>query len=147
MQNVSIVHMTETRLDRVLEIERLCFSDPWTRDAFTSGFDSGFQKYFSAEVDGRVVGYVGIAYIFEEGEILNIAVAPEAQRKGVGQALLDYALDYFKNHGVDRATLEVRSSNDRAQNFYRKNGFKPFAVRKKYYSRPLEDGIIMEKYL
>ncbi len=145
MLNISIVPMTEKHLDRVLEIENLCFSSPWNKASFVSGMNTNFQKYYSAIYDGNIVGYIVIMHLFEAGEILNIATTPHMQKNGIAQKLMDYSLDYMKKNGVSRVTLEVRASNVPARHLYQKTGFSEFSIRKNYYSSPFEDGIMMEK--
>lgn len=78
-----------------------------------------------------------------DGEIYNIAILADFLRKGIGNALLNRAVDTFKRRKCDAVWLEVRASNSAAIQFYKMNGFIPAAVRKNFYARPTEDAIVM----
>ena len=139
--------MTEDDLTSVVEIEKLCFSDPWSKQSFAEGIKNGYQKYFVALESEKIIGYIALFHIFEEGEVLNLATLPTERNKGIASTLLDYSFDLLKSLGVDRVTLEVRESNKAARSLYEKYGFSPISVRKKYYTLPVEDGIVMEKHI
>ncbi len=139
--------MTEADLTSVVEIEKMCFSAPWTKQSFSDGMDSIYQKYFVALSGEKTVGYIVLFHIFEEGEVLNLATLPTERNKGIASKLLEYGFDLLKDLGVSRVTLEVRESNMPAKNLYSKYGFSPISVRKNYYTFPLEDGIVMEKHI
>ena len=148
MTDLAIVPTLPSHLDAILEIEKQCFSTPWSKNSFASGLTApNLQSCFTALHGDRIAGYVCIFHLFEEGEILNVAVSPTFRRSGIGQALLDRAFTCLKEKGAERVTLVVRKSNEAAKNLYLKNGFSPIAVRKNYYSAPTEDGIVMEKHL
>jgi len=147
MERIFIRQMTEDDLPRVVEIEKSCFSDPWSIQSFAEGMNNTYQKYFVAEADGEIFGYIALFHIFEEGEILNLATLPTERNKGIGSKLIEYSFDLLKKLDVSRVTLEVRRSNERARSLYEKFGFSPISVRKNYYTFPLEDGIVMEKLI
>lgn len=147
MERIFIKQMTEEDLPSVVEIEKLCFSDPWSKQSFAEGIKNGYQKYFVASQSEKVIGYIALFHIFEEGEVLNLATLPTERNKGIASKLLDYSFDLLKALGVTRVTLEVRKSNQAARNLYEKYGFSQISIRKNYYSLPLEDGIIMEKHI
>jgi ribosomal-protein-alanine N-acetyltransferase len=98
-----------------------------------------------AESSGSVVGFVVARQVAGEIEILNLAVAPEARRAGIGTRLLERAL--AQGSGPRRAFLEVRDSNHSAQAFYQRHGFVVSGRRKNYYSRPLEDALVLARTL
>ncbi len=139
--------MTEQDLPYIVEIEKMCFSDPWSLQSFSEGMKNGYQKYFVATKNERIVGYVALFHIFEEGEVLNLATMPTERNKGIASKLLEYSFDLLKGLGVSRVTLEVRASNTAAKKLYSKYGFSPISIRKNYYTFPLEDGIVMEKLI
>lgn len=148
MKDLCITPMLPDHLDCVEEIERLCFSTPWSKKSFEEGLSNSFtQSYFTAILDGQTVGYICLFHLFEEGELLNIAVDPAKRGMGIGQAMIDMMMGYLKGKNVSRITLEVRESNTAAKNLYTKNGFSPIAVRKNYYTSPLENGIVMETHI
>ncbi len=147
MEQITIVPMTNEHLPFVTEIEKNCFSDPWTTQSFIDGMKMQFQDFFVALSGEDVVGYIVLMHIFEDGEILNLAVSPYMQKKGIASKLLTHSFNYLSSLGVTRITLEVRSSNTPAKKLYEKSGFSPISIRKNYYTFPLEDGIVMEKHL
>lgn len=148
MDNLIIIPTEDSHLDTIAEIEANCFSAPWSRKSFADGMKNpDIQSYFTAFYNNKIVGYICLFHIFEDGELLNIAVSPSYRKMGIAQSLIDYMVEYLKQKGINRITLEVRKSNIAARSLYEKNGFRQFAVRKNYYSEPFEDGIIMEKKL
>jgi ribosomal-protein-alanine N-acetyltransferase len=129
---------------QVLEVERRCFSAPWSRQAFlTELADNHFARYFVLDYGGRVIGYAGVWMIVDEGHVTNIAVDPDFRGLKLGELLLRTLMNECLAHGLRRMTLEVRVSNSAAQNLYRKLGFSGVGVRKGYYTDNNEDALIM----
>lgn len=100
-----------------------------------------------AETDAGVVGFLIARLVSDEMEILNLAVAPEARRRGAGSLLLKEALAWGKRAGARRAFLEVRESNGRATEFYRRRGFTEAGRRPRYYTDPTEDALVLTIHL
>ena len=138
--------MERKDIPRVCEIEALCFPDPWSAASFESEL-SGLNPavYFVAEEDGVVVGHMGMWHILDEGHITNVAVAPEARRRGIGRALVEKSLKTGSENGLKAFTLEVRTSNRAAIALYESLGFDGAGVRKNYYGNG-EDALIMWAY-
>ncbi len=132
-------------IDEIFEIEQRSFTVPWSREAFTSAFASAYITIYAAEHNGTVVGFGCISLLPPESEVLNIAVRPDGRGLGVGRRLLNEMLSHAKNNGADTAYLEVRASNTPARTLYETAGFVPFGIRKKYYEKPREDAVIMQK--
>ncbi|WP_051074215.1 ribosomal protein S18-alanine N-acetyltransferase [Effusibacillus pohliae] len=131
-------------IDRILEIERQSFSAPWSRAAFERELTGNhFAKYIVVEVDGRVVGHAGMWIIVDEAHITNIAIDPAYRGRKLGENLLRQMMALAVWNGARRMTLEVRVSNQTAQNLYRKLGFRGCGIRKNYYSDNQEDALIM----
>lgn len=131
-------------IKQIAKLEEICFSTPWTEDGITESFERG-TKFFVAEKDGKVLGYVGISAVLDEGYITNVAVFPEARQKGVASALLDFLFRFAKEKELIFISLEVRESNTPAISLYSKFGFKKEGVRKNFYSHPQENALIMTK--
>ena len=145
---VRIGPLTVSRLDEVLEIERLSFSDPWSREMFRSELEVGGGTYARmAEREGKLVGYLIAVLVADEAHLGNLAVHPTERKAGVGQRLLDDLLEVALKGRVRRVTLEVRASNQNARKFYYQNGFIDVAMRKNYYRNPVEDAIVMLRSL
>lgn len=119
----------------------------WTQESYREWMNSPGAVAFVNEVGGRVTGFVIGRTVADEAEVLNLAVAPLARRKGQGGSLLKAALEEFRAHGANRVYLEVRESNLAARTFYGKHGFSQTGKRPKYYRRPEEAAIVMERKL
>jgi ribosomal-protein-alanine N-acetyltransferase len=135
--------MREGHLDRVVDIERLCFSHPWPRESFLADLGSGDACCMIARRESSVAGYTISWFVLDELHVLNLAVHPRYRRKGVGQTLLRYLLTGARGRGCRRATLELRASNTAARRLYEKHGFRPVAIRRNYYRQPEEDAVLM----
>jgi ribosomal-protein-alanine N-acetyltransferase len=144
MDVVKIRSMTVEDIPQVLEIESLCFTVPWSREAFEMEIEKNkFARYIVAEVDGRITGYGGMWFIIDEAHVTNIAVHPEYRGKGYGNLIVDAMVKIADAQGIYQMTLEVRASNHVAQNLYGKFGFESCGVRPKYYADNDEDAVIM----
>jgi len=135
-------------LASVAAIERAAFSDPWSVRSFREALDSGSVYFACARSDaGSVLGYVVAWFVADQGEIANIAVAPDQRGQGVGRALLDAALEEAATRGIAAVFLEVRDSNQRARELYASRGFEEVGRRRRYYRRPVEDAIVLRRTL
>lgn len=141
-----IVKFTKEHIGGALELEKLCFSVPWTRAMFEGELQNRNTAYFSALSDGELIGYAGMQLIIDEGYITNIAVSPAHRRSGVGSKLLARLLSYAVGRNAAFMSLEVRKSNAAAQAMYEKHGFSIAGSRAGYYEKPVEDALIMTKY-
>jgi ribosomal-protein-alanine N-acetyltransferase len=147
-QDVEIRPVTPRHIEQMVAIEKLSFSDPWSREMFRSELEVGGGTYArGAERDGRLLGYLLAVVVADEAHLGNLAVHPAARRSGIGQMLLDDLLREGRRLGVTRITLEVRETNEIARNFYRENDFIDVAIRKNYYRNPIEDAIVMLRSL
>lgn len=138
--------MTSSDLDEVLTIERASFPVPWKREHFLHEIDSDLASPLVAVWEGMIIGYVCIMSLFEEAQILNIAVAPEHRGRGVGRMLLERAIIVARDKGAEALILEVRVSNLAAIGLYDRYGFERYYVRKRYYEGK-EDAVLMKKAL
>ena len=129
-------------LDDVYDIEKICFSNPWSRDDLKKQIDSVTSHFLVADVNGRAVGYMGLQIFSGEGYVTNVAVLPEYRGQGIAQTLIN---EQMKNK-MDFITLEVRESNIPAIRLYEKTGFKNVGIRPNFYSNPTENAIIMTRY-
>jgi [ribosomal protein S18]-alanine N-acetyltransferase len=127
----------------LVEIERECFSDPWTASGIRETVQYETARAFVAESGGRAVGYVMARISGEEGEILNLAVLPKSRRQGIARCLLAEALGSIAAAGVTEAYLEVRQSNEEAIGLYQSQGFRPVGLRPDYYRDPQEDALVL----
>ena len=130
----------------ISELEKECFSDPWTYRMFVEGFSSKLFYGVCAVEDGEIVGYACETVLFENAEVDNIAVAESCRRRGVGKKLLKKLETEAKERGARVILLEVRVSNAPAMTMYLKEGFKGIYVRPRYYPDG-EDAVVMQKEL
>lgn len=141
---VLILPMTPEDVDEIVEIEKLSFSTPWSRSALLGELRYPRQAvYLVARVKGRVVGYVGMWAVVNEGHITNIAVHPVYRGQGVGTRLLSFLIAVAESREINALTLEVRQSNVRARRLYERMGFVASGIRTGYYSDNNEDAVIM----
>lgn len=142
-----IVDVSTEHIPQIEEIERECFSRPWTAEQLKSQMRDAQHEFIAAMDGGRVLGYVGLMYVLDEGYISNVAVHPDARRQGIGDALIDALAAKAAELELAFLTLEVRESNAPAIALYAKHGFHPVGKRKNYYDAPKEDAVLMTCYL
>ena len=143
---LSVEKMTMKDLDEVMEVERQCFTTPWSRYSFVCELkDNQFSHYIVAKYMGKIIGYAGMWIILDEAHVTNVGVLPEYRGGGVGELLMRSLIIAAKEHGAKKMTLEVRKSNYVAQNLYSKLGFEPVGIRRGYYLDNREDAVIMWK--
>ncbi|BDV43224.1 ribosomal-protein-alanine acetyltransferase [Geotalea uraniireducens] len=140
---VSISPMSYQDLDEVIAIEAESFSRPWNRDHFAAELQSPHSFPLAARnADGRIAGYICPMLVHDEGEILDVAVAPGYRGQGIGRQLLQRALGDLRQRGAAVVMLEVRISNMPAIELYRRAGFSESGSRKRYYENG-EDALLM----
>jgi ribosomal-protein-alanine N-acetyltransferase len=136
--------MRRDDVDDVLAIERAVFATPWSRRAFLVEVDdTSISIPRVARLDARVVGYAVTWRVVDELHIGNLAVAPSSQRLGIGRALLESLMSTARELRLAYATLEVRVSNAAAISLYETLGFRPVAMRRRYYPDNGEDAMVM----
>ncbi|MDD3223977.1 MAG: ribosomal protein S18-alanine N-acetyltransferase [Clostridium sp.] len=145
MNDLEISPFNEKYIDKILEIEKESFFDPWSKDSMEKELNNSFAKYIIALYKGEVIGYAGMWLILDEGHITNIAVAKKYRGIGAGSLLVEGLIDICKKRYITSMTLEVRKSNTTAHNLYEKYGFCDEGIRKGYYADTKEDAIIMWK--
>ena len=139
-----IIPMTSAHLDQVADIEKICFSDPWSRRMLSEHLENECAATLVAQgSDGTILGYAGLLVILDEGYITNVAVRPEHRRQGIAGELLGVFRRFAEGNQLAFLTLEVREGNTAARALYAKYGYKEVGVRKNYYDHPKENAIIM----
>ena len=137
--------MTADHVSQVAELEKICFSDPWSEKSIASELTNPLSLWLVAVEGEKVAGYVGSQSVMGESDMMNVAVHPDFRRQGVAEKLvleLVVALAKNDNHCL---TLEVRASNVSAISLYEKLGFAQVGLRKNYYRNPKEDALILRK--
>lgn len=148
-----IRRMTMQDIPEVVEIEKQCFSLPWSEKSFEDSLTREDTIFLVCETVGDVgesvvpdcvAGYMGLYLSFDEASVTNVAVSPCFRKKGYGEALVTAAKEFAKESGAECIFLEVRESNVPAISLYKKQGFEELGIRKKFYEHPVEDAIIMK---
>jgi len=137
--------MKQRHVDAVAELEKRCFSDPWSSRSIASELDNPLSLWLVATEGDDLAGYVGSQSVMGWADMMNLAVAPEHRRKGIGEALVRQLISHLQSHQVTCLTLEVRVSNAPALTLYRKLGFVEVGRRPGYYHNPKEDALILRK--
>lgn len=127
----------------LVAIERRCFSDPWSEASFREALESEWTFGLVAETRRGLAGYLIGREAAGSGEVLNLAVAPEFRRRGVGGMLLESGLAAFRRRRATEVFLEVRESNQSAKSLYMARGFRPVGQRASYYRNPKEDALVL----
>lgn len=139
--------LTAEDIPAVMMLESSAHSHPWRQSSFEDCL-KGRQRCWLAEHKGMLVGYVVVTHAGGDAELLNIAVSPKYQRKGIGSTLLQHAISCVVGH-ADMLFLEVRVSNHKAIELYSKEGFFEVGHRKNYYPtlNGYEDALLMASQL
>lgn len=144
MKNHEIIidNMQESDIPEVSQIEAMVFSMPWSAQGFLDALKQD-TIFITARLDSQIVGYCGMYCSFEEGEITNVAVLPNAQKQGIGKKIISGLLKAASEKEISRIVLEVRVSNIPAIKLYEGFGFQSVGIRKGFYEKPKEDAAIM----
>lgn len=141
---IEIREMKLEDLDEIMRIERELFSSQWPRSIFRSELtENPYAYYYIMKFNKKIIGYAGIWLMREGAQVTNIAISPKYQGKSLGKKLFSFIFQKAINEGCESLSLEVRKSNEIAQNMYRQFGLVPAGIRKEYYTDNREDAIIM----
>lgn len=142
---IEYIAMRDAHVADVVQLEKLCFSMPWSETSIRSELDNPLSLWLVA-IDGeKLVGYVGSQAVMGEADMMNLAVFPEYRRMGIGEQLVLQLIQALKIQNVSAITLEVRVSNESALRLYQKLGFSQVGRRPDYYRNPKEDALILRK--
>lgn len=142
---MTIENMSAAHVSQIAQLEKLCFSDPWSEKSIETELSCRLSLWLVALDGEMVVGYVGSQTVIDETDMMNIAVHPEYRRRGIAEALIDALVNALREKGSRALSLEVRASNDPAITLYQKMGFSQVGRRPNYYRNPKEDALILRK--
>lgn len=137
--------MKPEHVAQVAQLEKVCFSDPWSERSIASELNNPLSYWLVALDGDQLTGYIGSQSVMGESDMMNVAVSPDYRRRGIGQALVNALAADLKAKGNTCLTLEVRASNDPAIALYEKLGFHQAGRRPNYYHNPKEDALILRK--
>ena len=142
---ITLMEMKAEHVPQVAQLEKICFSDPWSEMSIAHELES-LWSYWLVAVDGdTVAGYIGSQSSIDEADIMNVAVHPDYRRQGIAENLINTLVADLKKRGCHALLLEVRASNTPAITLYEKLGFAQIGCRKNYYRNPKEDALILRK--
>ena len=139
--------MTKESAIFAAELEKICFSAPWSYATLCEAALREEGEFLCAFINGEFAGYAGMLCVLDEGQICNVAVCPPFRRMGVGEALMNAQRQAGLSRGLSVMMLEVRAGNAPAQHLYEKLGWENVGVRRNLYTAPREDGILYNLYL
>lgn len=140
---ITVRKMCLEDVDGVMEVDRDCFSIPWSRESFLMELESGLSTYVVAVDDEGVLGYGGFYMVLDQVEITNIAVLGVRRGQGIGKSILEALIKLAVVGGGKVVNLDVRASNEAAKALYYSYGFKLVGSRKAYYQKPDEDALLL----
>jgi [ribosomal protein S18]-alanine N-acetyltransferase len=136
--------MIRRDMREVLQIESDCFGYPWTEDDFIRCLRQRNCIGMAAEYDEKVIGFMVYELHQQQIHVLNFAVSPHAQKRGVGTAMCQKLCSKLSQQRRNRILLEVRETNLSAQLFFRNRGFLAISVLRDYYDDTTEDAYVMQ---
>ena len=137
--------MTAAHVSSVAELEKVCFSAPWSENSVASELNNPLALWLVAVENDRLAGYIGSQSVEGEADVMNVAVHPDFRRRGIAEELCRQLVSVLNERDVHSLTLEVRASNAPAIALYEKLGFTLVGRRPNYYRHPKEDALIMRK--
>lgn len=140
---MQIVTFGREHLSGVAKIEQECFSQPWSEKALEILLSDNAVAVV-AVLDGEAVAYAGMTSVLDEGQITNVATLPSYRRRGFSRAVLEELIARARKKGISSIFLEARVSNAPALSLYESLGFCRIGMRRRFYSAPVEDAVLME---
>lgn len=140
-----IIPMDDRHTAQIAALEQICFSDPWSENSIAGELTNPLSLWLVCVEDEAVLGYIGSQTVLGESDMMNIAVAPQARRRGIAQGMIEALIETLKSRESHCLSLEVRASNAPAIGLYEKLGFVRVGRRPNYYRSPKEDALIMRK--
>lgn len=134
-------------IDAILRIaENNCFN-PWNRRQFETEIGQDYSHLYFAEIDGKPAGFIDMHIVSLDAHINEIAVAKDYRGRGAGRKLVQSCTERAEKAGCAEITLECRKANSNALSFYKALGFSDTGVRRRFYSFPEDDAVIMSMEL
>ena len=143
--NIEIKKIDAESARLAAELEKMCFSEPWSEKAILEEAERGY--FIAAFADGVFAGYAGMTQVLDERDICNVATVPEFRGMGIGKAIVADLIESARKTGASVVMLEVRASNAPAIALYEKAGFTLVGKRRNFYSFPKEDALLYNYYI
>ena len=143
---IEVTKMEACHIGPIAELEKLCFSDPWSVEAILPELTNPLSCWLVAMDGDCLAGYIGSQSVLPEADVMNVAVHPDYRRQGIARKLIGKLEAELKDKGVECLSLEVRASNAPAITLYSSLGFEQVGRRPNYYRNPKEDAWILKKH-
>jgi len=129
----------------IVNIEQEANQFPWSIKNFEDSMKAKHHAWVFVDDRNEIQGYTLVQKVVDETHLLNICVKPSAQGQGLGREILNHVIDFANSISSVLIVLEVRSSNQRAQQLYLQSGFNEMSIRKDYYpaKEGREDAVLM----
>ncbi|MFI3142101.1 MAG: ribosomal protein S18-alanine N-acetyltransferase [Clostridia bacterium] len=147
LSQIKLSYIQAEDIKSVAQIEKECFSKPWSENMIQEKLENDYSIFIVAKFEAEVVGYIGASLICGECYVDNVAVTQKFRRMGVASMILDELITQMEQKDCELITLEVRKSNETAQKLYQMKQFEEIGERKNYYYYPVENAVIMTRYL
>lgn len=141
--SLTIEPMADHDVDAVRAIDELVYANPWSVATWGRELGRADRHHIIARDEREIVGHAGLLFVLDEVHLTTVAVHPDRGGAGIGTRLVASLLDAARRHGSTAAALEVRSAHRRTQRIYARFGFRPAGIRREYYSKPVDDAIVM----
>ena len=141
VSNIKIVKAAVSDAQSIARLESECIECPWSEKDIADSLANPLYDFYKAEIGGETVGYIGVSWCLDEGNVCNVAVRKDYRRKGIGKNLISAVMDEAVKRNAKRLFLEVNASNAAAIALYEKSGFKAVYSRPRYYGE--DTAIIM----
>ena len=144
---IELQEMTSAHVAQIAELEKLCFSDPWSENSVASELNNRLSLWLVAMDGDTVAGYIGSQSVLDGADMMNVAVHPDYRRQNIGKKLVVALCEALRAKSIQFLMLEVRQSNAPAIALYESLDFAQVGVRPNYYRNPKENALIMRKEL
>ena len=143
---MEIIDMTEAYVPQAAALEAACISEPWSENQIRAELTNPWALWLVALAGDTLVGYLGVEYGPDGGNVVSVTTDPSFRRRGVARALFAEMDVRLRALDLQYLTLEVRPSNEPARALYASLGFREVGRRPKFYRKPTEDAILMTRY-
>lgn len=143
LTELSVIKMLPSHAERIAQLEKITFSDPWTKESLIESLERNDTRFLVCLENDVPVGYVGSYVGIDSLDITSVAVFPEYRRRGIAEMMLNELIAIAREFEKENIFLEVRESNAPAIALYKKLGFCVVGKRRGFYSLPREDALVM----
>ena len=145
--DIRICPVAESDISQIAKLENMYFSEPWSEISLKKSLNKENYCFICAKTGLKVVAYASMYVVNPEGYICNIVVHEDYRNMGIATNIINKIIQYSQKMNLEILTLEVRESNIKAVNLYKKHDFECVGIRKNFYTNPTENAYIMTRFL